>query len=103
MKRPCRYKCRTAEANTIKPIFGSTEVRAERWCSTSDSGGDGMDPDNFSDPSTASCKPMVTPHTIVWAARVWCMLHAIRKFKDAVKVNPADTAAITIVTLIEEL
>ena len=27
----------------------------------------------------------------------------IRKFKDAVKVNPADTAAITIVTLIEEL
>ena len=32
-----------------------------------------------------------------------CWAHAIRKFKDAVKVNPADRAAITIVTLIEEL
>ena len=32
-----------------------------------------------------------------------CWAHAIRKFKDAVKVNPADTAAITMVTLIEEL
>ena len=32
-----------------------------------------------------------------------CWAHAIRKFKDAVKVNPGDTAAITIVTLIEEL
>jgi transposase len=32
-----------------------------------------------------------------------CWAHAIRKFKDAVKVNPADRAAITMVTLIEEL
>ena len=34
-------------------------------------------------------------HAAYWA-------HSIRKFKDAVKVNPADTAAITMVTLIEE-
>jgi len=43
----------TAEASTIKPIFGSTGVRGERWCSISDSGADGMDPANFFDPSTA--------------------------------------------------
>ena len=70
-------------------------------------GGDGMVPHNFSDPSTASCKTdgyaaydRVGGDGVVHAA---CWAHAIRTLKDAVKVNHTDAAAITIVTLIEEL
>jgi transposase len=90
---------------TIRLIFGNTAGREPAWFLISDWAGDETDPSGFSDQGILqtdgySAYDRVGGPKIVLAA---CWAHARRKFFEAAKLHPKDTAATRITALLDDL